>query len=162
MKNSSSRIALCILAGIFLACGSAFAQAGGGMVLTTKVYQEVQVPGAGGKVVTKRVPAKTVVPGGEVIYEISYDNTGKAPATDVAINNPLPPELALVEVEGTPVTDVSVDGGKSFGKLAELTVTGKDGKARAAQTADVTHLRWIVARVEPGAKGKVTFRARVR
>lgn len=164
MKTSLSRMwvwMLCILA-VVCATGSAFAQAGGGIVLTTNVYQDVQVKGPDGTVTTKRLPAKTVVPGGEVIYEIGYENTGKAVATDVAINNPLQPELVFVAVEGTPATAVSVDGGKTFGNLPDLKVTGNDGKTRPAQADDVTNVRWILARVEAGAKGKVSFRVRVR
>lgn len=146
----------------FGGAGHALAQAGGGLVLDNAVYQDIRVTDAAGKVTTKRVPAKSAVPGGEVVYEIAYHNTGKAPATDVAINTPVAPELVFVSTEGAPVTAVSVDGGRTFGKLSELKVTGDDGKVRAAVSADVTNLRWIVAKVEPGSKGKVSYHARVR
>ena len=35
-----------------------------------------------------------------------------------------------------------MDAGKSWGALASLTVKGEDGKPRAAQGSDVTHVRW--------------------
>ncbi|MEO5566240.1 MAG: hypothetical protein ABIR05_06240 [Luteimonas sp.] len=162
MKPARIASGLVLALAVGLASGAAFSQAASGLVLDNAVFQEVQVKGPDGKVSIKRVPVTTVVPGNEVIYEIRYDNAGKAPATDVAINNPVPTALAFVATEGAPVTAVSVDGGKNFGKLADLTVAGNDGKPRAAQNEDVTNLRWVVARIDPGSKGKVSFRARVK
>jgi uncharacterized repeat protein (TIGR01451 family) len=154
-------VALTLLAGVSV-FGASFAQSGGALKLSNTVYQDIEVKDANGKVTLKRVPAKTVVPGGEVVYEILYDNTGKVPAKDVAINNPVPAELSFVAVEGTPVTAVSVDGGKTFGNLADLTISQPDGTTRAAQPADVTDLRWVLATIQPGGKGKVSYRARVK
>jgi uncharacterized repeat protein (TIGR01451 family) len=164
MKTSGIRvlgIALCFLAGQALV-GNAHAQATGPIQITNNVYQEILVQDADGKPVTKRVPAAKVVPGTDVVYEIAYSNTGKDTATNVAINSPVPAALVFLGDESTPVTEVSVDGGKAYGKLAELTVAAADGKPRPAQAADVTNLRWILATLMPGAKGKVSFRARVR
>ena len=154
-------LGLALLVGHSLA-GVAHAQEAGALKITNAVFQEVEVKAADGKVTRKLVPATKVVPGGEVVYEINYDNTGKAPATDVAITNPVPPQLTFVDVEGTPVTSVSVDGGRTYGTLTALTVTGSDGQQRAAQPADVNHLRWVLAALQPGSKGKVSFRARVK
>jgi len=144
--------------------GHAFAQAAaeGQLKLTNAVYQEVQVTGADGKVTRKLVPATRVAPGGEVIYEIEYANGGKRVATDVVISNPLPNELLFEDDSKTPATDMSVDHGKTYGKLAQLTVTGADGKPRPARTSDVTDLRWVIPSIAAGAKGKVSFRARVK
>ena len=83
------------------------------------------------------------------------------PATDVVINNPLPAEVVYVGGEPAPVA-VSVDGGKTFGKLEALTVAGKNNEKRAAEKADVTNVRWIVASLAPGATGKIVYRARVK
>lgn len=150
--------ALCAIAG-----ASAFgAHAQDALSLSNAVYQDVQVKAPDGKISVKRIPAAKVVPGGEVVYEIQYANTSKQVVTDVAIDNPVPAQLSFVDVEGTPLTAVSVDGGKTFDKLSALTVTGADGKPRAAQPADVTHLRWVLATLQPGSKGKVAFRARVK
>lgn len=164
MKTSGIRvlgIALCFLAGQALV-GNAHAQATGPIQITNNVYQEILVKDADGKPVTKRVPAAKVVPGAEVMYEISYSNNGKQSATDVTINNPVPKGLELVGEEETPATSVSVDGGVTYGNLAELFVLGKDGEPHPARTGDVTNLRWILAELAPGAKGKVTFRAKVK
>ena len=163
MGTNNSRIlgwALCALSAV--SAFGASAQAAGTLKLTNAVYQEVEVKAADGKLSKKLVPAATVVPGGEVVYEIEYDNTGKETANDVAITNPVPRELTFVDVVGTPATSVSVDGGKQFGQLTELQVRNSDGTTRPAQPADVTTLRWVLPALAPGAKGKVSFRARVK
>lgn len=148
-------------AAVFIAC-AAIAQAAGQLALDGAVYQEIEVRTPEGEVVMKRVPAARVVPGGEVVYEINFANSGDAPVTNVAIDNPVPPELTFVAVEGIPLTAVSVDGGKAYGALAELSVATDDGQARPAQPADVTHLRWVLGEVAPGTSGKVAFKARVK
>lgn len=138
------------------------AQAAGTLVLDGAVYQEVEVRSPDGTVATRRVPAAKVVPGGEVVYEITYANNGDAPVTNVAIDNPVPPQLIFVAEEGAPLTAVSVDGGQAYGQLTELSVAMADGQMRAAMPADVTHLRWVLGEVGPGASGKVAFKARVK
>lgn len=138
------------------------AHAAGQLALDGAVYQEIEVRSADGDVSVKRVAAAKVVPGGEVIYEISYSNTGDEPVTRVAIDNPVPPQLTFVDVEGVPLTAVSVDGGTAYGDLADLTVAAADGRARPAQPADVTHLRWVLGEVQPGSSGKVAFKAMVK
>lgn len=142
--------------------GHAFAQAASPVRLTNAVYQEVDVKAKDGKVTRKLVPAAKVVPGSEVVYEIAYSNNGTQSATGVTINNPVPKGLELVSEGETPTTAVSVDGGVTYGKLAELFVLDKGGEPRPARIADVTNLRWVVAQLAPGAKGKVTFRAKVK
>jgi uncharacterized repeat protein (TIGR01451 family) len=153
--------ALGVLAGV-CAAGGALAQAASPVTITNAVYQEANVRAADGQVTRKLVPAAKVVPGSEVVYEISYSNNGTQPATGVTINNPVPNGLALVGEGDTPATSVSVDGGVTYGRLAELFVLGKDGEPRPARMGDVTNLRWVVAQLAPGAKGKVMFRAKVK
>lgn len=153
--------ALGVLVGACVA-GHAFAQAASPVVITNAVYQETDVKAADGKVTRKLVPAAKVVPGSEVVYEIGYSNNGTQSATGVTINNPVPKGLELVSEGETPTTAVSVDGGVTYGKLAELFVLDKGGEPRPARISDVTNLRWVVAQLAPGAKGKVTFRAKVK
>lgn len=153
--------ALGVLVGVCIA-GHAFAQAASPVTITNAVFQEVQVKAKDGKVTKKLVPAARVVPGAEVVYEIGYSNSGNQPATGVTINNPVPKDLELVGEGDTPATAVSVDGGITYGKLADLFVLDKNGEPRPARTADVTNLRWVIAQLAPGAKGKVSFRAKVK
>lgn len=150
-----------VVFGLFVA-SHAFAQSASPVQITNAVYQQVDVKGKDGKITRKMVPAAKVVPGSEVVYEIGYANNGTQSATGVTINNPVPKGLEFVGDGDTPATAVSVDGGKSYGKLAALFVLGKDGEPRPARTADVTNLRWDLAVLAPGAKGKVMFRAKVK
>jgi uncharacterized repeat protein (TIGR01451 family) len=146
------------------AAGSAFAQAAapGPITLDTAVYQDVQVKGADGKVTTKRQAPKNVVPGDEVIYEMTYTSSAKTAASNVVIDNPIPAQLSFLKIEGTPATAVSIDGGKTFGQLADLKVKLPDGTTRPAQPSDVTSVRWVIATIAPGGKGKIAYHARVK
>jgi uncharacterized repeat protein (TIGR01451 family) len=155
-------LSLALAASTLLWLGAA--HAAGGVQLTNQVFQEVEVIGADGKPERKTVPAATVVPGTDVSYVIAYRNTGDKPAENVAITNPVPAELEYVAVLGpAPANEVSVDGGKQFGPLTGLSVQGADGKPRAAQAADVTHVRWILnTALQPGAGGVVSFMARLK
>ena len=130
--------------------------------ITNTVFQEVDVTAADGTVGKKLVPAAKVVPGGEVMYHIDVANDGDAVATDIAINNAVPAGLVLSGDPSPAASEVSVDGGETFGDLADLAVTGADGAPRAAQLTDVTNLRWVIATLAPGGKTQVVFRARVK
>jgi uncharacterized repeat protein (TIGR01451 family) len=157
--NSKIRFAgwaLCALAG-FAASGAAFAQ----VKVNNVVFQEVAVRAADGSTSTELKPVTRVAPGGVVVYEITYRNGGQQTVNDFAINNPLPSELEYLGASVEPSV-VSVDGGKTFAPLSDLTVAGENGNPRPARAGDVTNLRWTLASVNPGASGKVTFRARVR
>ena len=160
MVTNSLRLALAASA---LLCFGA-AHAAGGLQLSNQVFQEIEVVGADGKPEHQTVPAAMVVPGTEVFYVITYRNTGDKPADKVAITNPVPAELEYVSVLGpAPANQVSVDGGKQYGALASLSVTGADGKPRPAEAADVTHVRWMLnAALPPGGGGSVSFKARLK
>lgn len=131
--------------------------------LSTDAFREVEVLKKDGRKEVKREPLKKAVPGQEVIYVITYRNTGNKPAENVVINNPVPAELAFrkgsAQGAGTRI-EVSVDGGKNYGVLETLSVPGADGRQHPAEAKDVTHVRWtLLAPVRAGADGKVTFRA---
>ena len=105
-------------------------------------------------------PAK-VVPGDHMVYSLSYKSNLSVPLTNVELTDPSPAGTAL-EDDGTGSYDVSVDGGKTWGKLSALSVSDGKGASRAAQASDVTNLRWVIAQIAPGANGKVSFRAVVK
>jgi len=130
------------------------------LVSDTKLVCVVDQPD-GTKKRTLEIP-KTVVPGDTVVFSHSYQNKGAQPATDFVINNPLPSAVAFRSTTDANAA-VSVDGGKSFGKLAALTVANADGTKRPAAADDVTHVRWTFAQAIPaGAKGQVGFEGEVR
>lgn len=138
----------------------------GDFSLKSEAFQDVVVKGKDGKPVKKRQAVTTAVPGSEVVYVISYRNSGSKPANDIVINNPVPAQMRFVagsaEGAGTRI-EMSVDGGKQFGALEALQVKGGDGKSRAARAEDVTNLRWtLLGAVAPGKDGNVSYRAVVR
>ena len=107
------------------------------------------------------VEPKVVVPGDKLIFATAYRNTGSAAVGNFVVTNPIPTGVALAQ-DAPAMVDVSVDGGKTWGKLAQLTVAGPGGVKRAAQNGDVTHIRWTLASVAPGASGTLTYRGVVR
>lgn len=130
-------------------------------VALTSSVQLVQTTGEGSNARETLVDAASVVPGDVLVFSTAYRNTGAEPATDFVILNPVPATV-LVAPESAAAQPVSVDGGRTFGALANLTVPLADGKTRPAQNTDITHLRWTIARVAPGETGTAAYRAVVR
>lgn len=102
-----------------------------------------------------------VVPGDALLFTTQYRNAGTVAIKNFVVTNPLPEAVAL-SAEGADKLTVSVDGGKTFGKLAALRVAGADGKARPAQAGDVTHIRWTLPVLAPGGSGSLSYHATVR
>jgi uncharacterized repeat protein (TIGR01451 family) len=134
--------------------------------LSSAAFQEKEVVGKDGKKSLKREAVSNAVPGQEVIYVITYRNTGKEPVQNVVVSNPVPKELAYVAnsaLGNDTRFEASVDGGKTFGVFSQLTVKGADGKTRAAAGSDVTHLRWtLTAPLKAAGEGSVSYRAVLR
>ena len=121
-----------------------------------------------GKKTVKRVPVSetSVYPGDEVVFTTYYENTGKDPATAVAVKNPVPGHMVYVdgsaEGKGAKI-DFSVDGGNNYAAASKLKVKDKEGKERRAAAADYTHIRWTLDKpLEKGKKGSVSFKAMVK
>lgn len=104
---------------------------------------------------------KVVVPGDRLLFTTRYQNDGAAAVTNFVVTNPLPSAVVLAG-EAAAETEVSVDGGKSWGLLSVLKVSDGQGGQRAAAPSDVTHVRWTVAKIAPGASGQVEYHAIVR
>ncbi|MDP2229092.1 MAG: hypothetical protein Q8J78_16630 [Moraxellaceae bacterium] len=149
-----------------LALGTAPVLAQAALELKTQAFHEVVVVGKDGKTERKREELKKALPGQEVIYDITYRNTGSKPAEKVVVSNPIPAELVYQPGSAAGAGskfEVSVDGGEAWGALETLKVPGPDGQPRPAVAADVTHLRWtVLAPVKAGAQGKFTYRAKVK
>ncbi len=143
-----------------LALGTPALAQGSAVALSATVkLQKPQTVGGQQKLVEQ--PANHVVPGDKLLFQTGYKNTGAAPAVRFVITNPLPGAVTWTG-EATAGLQVSVDGGRQFGTLASLRVKGADGQLRAATPADVTHLRWTLASIAPGASGLVQYRGVVR
>ena len=114
-----------------------------------------------GKPKEELLPPDVVVPGDRLVFSTSYMNNGVEPVENFVVYNPIPSAVRLAD-DADPDLTVSVDGGKNWGRLAELVVVNEDGTSRPAQTADVTHIRWTLAVVEPGQGGRLEYPAIIR
>jgi hypothetical protein len=108
-----------------------------------------------------------IVPGDRVIFILKYANKGVEPASGFRATNPMPGPVQFVAV-AEDWAEVSVDGGKNWGKLAALTVKAKaaDGVSeitRAATPEDVTHVRWVFSNaIAPGSEGSLSYRGVIK
>lgn len=152
------------LASIALSCALAAPVAAQSPIKLTSVVEieKTTVDGNGASTISYDIP-KVVVPGDRLRFTLRMTNNGTKPVSDVVINNPLPAEVAFDSTPDMADFTVSTDGGKTFGALAALTMTGADGTARPATTNDVTHVRWVVAKpVPPKGAHSIVFFGRVR
>jgi uncharacterized repeat protein (TIGR01451 family) len=106
------------------------------------------------------IDPKVVVPGDKLVFSTAYRNTGTEVVKNFVVTNPIPAGVALAPL-GSEKLEVSVDGGKTWGRLAALSVSDAAGP-RSAQAGDVTHIRWILPVLAPGASGTLTYNALVR
>lgn len=126
---------------------SGSAKAGSLVRLDSSVFVESQAAGA-------RVlqPARRLAPGDRVVTVLSWHR--QQGDSSFTVTNPMPRTLAY---QGSAAEDeeVSVDGGKTWGRLGTLRIAG-----RMATPEDVTHVRWRIA--TSGASGKIAYSAIVR
>lgn len=121
------------------------------VALDSKVFVERIKPGTGRLL----EPASTLRRGDRLVYVVEWQRLGGKGA--FTVTNPLP---ASVYFQGSAFGDeeVSVDGGRNWGKLEAL----RKGE-RIATPEDVTHLRWRVpARLAAQGSGRITYSAIVR
>lgn len=106
------------------------------------------------------VPAQRLSPGDRLIFVLDYRNAGNSPLDGAALTSPVSRHVML-EAPDRPV-EVSVDGGRSWGRLGHIRLPSGLGGTRIATTQDVTHVRWAVPPVPPGGSGRLSYRATVR
>lgn len=116
---------------------------------------------AEGKERTELVEPTNIVPGDRLVFRTDYANKGAEAVTNFTVTNPLPAAVRLAP-DADPALVLSVDGGKTWGVLGALTVTNPDGATRPATYEDVTHVRWVLASIAPGASGRLTYPAIIR
>ncbi|WP_211276765.1 hypothetical protein [Erythrobacter tepidarius] len=156
---------------MMLALAAAFALAGAAQPLAAQTANPIALNGdvkavkvitdPDGKERTELVDPTTIVPGDRLVFGTDYTNKGSEAVTNFIVTNPLPAAVRLAP-DADPALEVSVDGGKTFGALAALAVTADDGTTRPATHADVTHVRWVLASIEPGGSGRLTYPAIIR
>lgn len=132
------------------------------IALDNSVFVERVKTDAAGKQRILLEEPKVVVPGDKLVFVLNYRNAGARAADRFVITNPLPAAVRFADAGDTQPL-VSVDGGRAWGRLVDLTIMLADGTRRAAQPADVTHIRWAFHRPIPaGASGKLMFRGVVK
>lgn len=161
--NTLNRIALALAlaAAITLPLAPLAAQAASPISLSGDVKAEKVVTAADGSERIELVAPSTIVPGDRLIFGTDYANSGAEAVTNFVVTNPLPAAVRLAP-DADPALAVSVDGGKTWGVLAQLAITNSDGTTRPATHADVTHVRWVLESIAPGATGRLTYPAIIR
>ena len=107
------------------------------------------------------VEPTVVVPGDKLVFATAYRNTGAIAINNFIVTNPIPVGVMLAP-SGLAQAEVSVDGGKAWGNLVNLTIAGPGDVKRPALSSDVTHVRWTLPVLAPGATGTLTYRGIVR
>jgi uncharacterized repeat protein (TIGR01451 family) len=144
-------------------------------LVSTALIERKTVDANGQETITYKVPSEVqVVPGDKVVFKLSYSNKGNDAATGFRATNPVPAPIQFVSARED-WAEVSVDGGVTWGKLADLTIieTAKvdpallpvaqadgavDTVKRSATAADVTHIRWVFTKaIPPGTSGDISY-----
>lgn len=146
-----------------LAClMSAPALAQSQVALTSEVLVERTTTDAAGQQHRSLESPGVVTPGDPLVFVLHYQNNAASPATDFVVTNPIPDSVSFVSSESAGSV-LSVDGGRTWGELAALSVRNADGSSRPATAADVTHIRWRIAQPIPaGGQGELRFRGVVK
>lgn len=142
-------------AAIAMACAAPLF-AGGTIELTRSVFHERISESRAGRTV---VPAQELRKGDNVILIVRWNSKERKEAFTVsaAIPSTLTYRASSVDEQ-----TVSIDGGKSWGRLNSLMIRDGTGK-RLASPEDVTHLRWRISAVQAArGSGQLTYSAIVR
>jgi len=136
------------------------------MTASQTVKVERQIRADDGSVTTILAAPEKVVPGDKLVYTVNYLNDRDEVTEDFRLDMPIPNQLVYIEgsanVEGAVVL-YSIDGGTKFLPRADLVVATQDGGTRAANAADITHIRWTLQQgVGPGEAGQVQFKGQLK
>lgn len=132
------------------------AQTASAVAIASDVLVEHTIKQADGTSRTERITADRVVPGDRLVFRTTYRNNAADDARDFVITNPLHPAVQLAP-DGAESLTVSVDKGRTWGRLADLSVPKAEGGMRPASRDDVTHIRWTVGVIAPGQAGERAF-----
>jgi hypothetical protein len=126
--------------------------------LTSHVFVERIVKDSKGRSKAILELPNTVLPGDRLVFLLRYQNNAQAKAKDLLITNPLPTSV-IYQGSAMKTAQVSVDGGRTWGQLQQLSFRERTGSVRAARSEDVTHVRWTVPQ---GSDGTLSFRGLAR
>jgi uncharacterized repeat protein (TIGR01451 family) len=158
-----------ICALVLLSGATAKSWAEGEITLSNTVQKVEYFTNELGQTESRLIEAAQVVPGDELAYTITFENVSEDVVVDagsVVITNPIPPQVVYLEGTafgaGTTIT-FSADDGSLFGSPDQLRITNDAGEARVADASEYTHIRWVFEpALEPGQRGSVSFRGRLR
>lgn len=177
--KSNFAMSACVLALVSLTstsgvvAGQAWAQAQNQAAPSVTLQSDVKIErterDASGNVTTKLFTPKdvAVVPGDNIVFTLFVNNATAQPAVGFKATNPMPAAVRFASASED-WAEVSVDGGKNWGKLADLKVKANDptGTAvveRAATPEDVTHVRWVFTdAIAAGATRTLSYRGVVK
>jgi hypothetical protein len=132
------------------------------------LIERTETDAAGRERTVLKTPKEVIiVPGDRVVFILKYANKGSEPASGFRATNPMPGPVQFVAA-AEDWAEVSVDGGKSWGKLSALSVRAKSAAGsgevtRAATPEDVTHVRWVFSNaIAPGSEGTVSYRGIIK
>ena len=92
--------------------------------------------------------------GDRLVFVVSWNDADPAGFT---VTNPVPHSVVF---QPDAEADVSVDGGRSFGRLETLMLRDAHGTWRHANAEDITHVRWRIPAQR--REGQLTYRGIVR
>lgn len=159
------RIINLIFTSIFLIGLSFNASAADGAIKVSSTAQVELELVKDGKKTLMRQPVEKAVPGTEVIFTNTFENTSDKTASDITINNPIP-NSTIYKAGSAFGTDCdilfSVDGGRKFAHAEELKVIDAEGNERIALPKEYTNIRWVYKKQLPtGKSSEVGFRATI-
>jgi len=147
----------CVATGAAMA--PAAAHAAGGVQFASDVFVERFQPAPGGRTARVLERADQLRPGDRVIFVVNWTGRKNGGFT---VTNPLPRAIAFAGATDE-TQEVSVDGGRTWGALEDLSVRDAYGRSRPAHPEDVTHLRWRIPTPQALAgTGQMTWRGVVR
>lgn len=146
-----NRTAKLIATAAYMAIFGTAAQAAPAVSLDSAVFVERAAPKAGRML----QPANDLSRGDRVVYVVNWYKLGGDGG--FVVTNPLPRSVAY-QGSANGDEEVSVDGGRTWGKLGAMRVHD-----RLATPEDVTHVRWRVdPRTASRGQGRIAYSAIVR
>jgi uncharacterized repeat protein (TIGR01451 family) len=164
-KNTLSTARIGFTCAALALSASAMAQDKACVVLKTDGQMEQDYIDAQGKPAKRLVPPGKVVPGNEIIWTITANNTCAKPAEKVVIENAVPEHMVYVANSAMgPGTEITYSlNGRDFAKAAELTVREADGTTRPARADEIKKIRWVFpSAFAANATGFARYRAKVQ
>ncbi|MGE4323767.1 MAG: hypothetical protein AB7E60_12170 [Sphingobium sp.] len=99
--------------------------------------------------------------GDQLIFVVNWRNISNQEVRGVAVTNSVPRGTHIAPHD--PRMQLSVDGGRNWGRLDQIWLPTPLGGTRRAVAADVTHVRWALpSAISPGETGRLSYRATVR